>query len=179
MEVTKLSVVSDRVFSYYPIIPNWGMITRVPLQLILATIHQESGGQTTASRKEPGYLENYGKSAKFQHIVHATGYAPEEVACSYGLMQLMLPLAWGYMSPQHRNSSAKEVLYDADMNIRYGAAHLATLIEKIKGPAPRDHYYELSDLEVRDVAGRYNGGGRNSKYAYNISYLYKKYGMSI
>ena len=55
---------------------------------------------------------------------------PGVVATGYGLMQLMLPLAWGYMGPDVRRGDMVAALLDPEQNIRFGAAHLGVLIRK-------------------------------------------------
>ncbi len=58
-------------------------------------MQMESAGNSVAIRREPKYLQMYGKTKKFQEIVKATGLSPEDIATSYGLMQLMVMTAWG------------------------------------------------------------------------------------
>lgn len=100
----------------------------MPAALILAVIHQESGGRSGAVRPEKLYLRRYGSTPKFINIIKATGLKPEQIATSYGLMQLMLPLAWGYMSECDKGPGAIVALLDPEKNVRYGSAHLATVL---------------------------------------------------
>lgn len=145
---------------------RWAKQTGVPAALILATIQQESGGNPKANRYEAGYEKRY--AARCTEIARATHLTTGEVATSYGLMQLMLPLAWGYLSAADKLSPI-QALYDPDKNIRYGAAHLAALI---KGRP-------ITPAVIRDVAGKYNGAGSDSAYARNVCALWRKYEEAI
>ena len=145
---------------------RWAKQTGVPAALILATIQQESGGNPKAVRYEAGYEQRY--SNRCNEIARSAHLKTSEVATSYGLMQLMLPLAWGYMSAADKLSPI-QALYDPDKNIRYGAAHLAALI---KGRP-------ITPAVIRDVAGKYNGAGSDSAYARNVCALWCKYEEAI
>ena len=140
---------------------KWSKQTGVPVSLILATIHQESGGKYDAIRVEPEYIKTYGSSAKFQNIISRTGLTPKEVASSYGLMQLMVPTAWGYLSERHKGANVIATLKDPDMGIRYGTAHLLAMMRKSK--------------DIKVIAGAYNGAGANSQHARNVDALCKRY----
>jgi len=140
---------------------KWSKQTGVPVALILATIHQESGGNPNAKRAEPEYLKQYGNTNKFKKIEKETGLAPLEIASSYGLMQLMIPTAWGYLSAHHKSPNVISVLIDPDMAIRYGTAHLKT--------AMGEHN------TLKEIAGGYNGAGSNSQHARNVEALYGRY----
>ena len=145
---------------------RWAKQTGVPAALILATIQQESGGNPKAVRYEAGYEQRYSNRCK--EIARSAHLKTSEVATSYGLMQLMLPLAWGYLSAADKLSPI-QALYDPDKNIRYGAAHLAALI---KGRP-------ITAAVIRDVAGKYNGAGSDSAYARNVCALWRKYEEAI
>lgn len=145
---------------------RWAKQTGVPAALILATIQQESGGNPKAVRYEAGYEQRY--SNRCNEIARSAHLKTSEVATSYGLMQLMLPLAWGYLSAADKLSPI-QALYDPDKNIRYGAAHLASLI---KGRP-------ISGAVIRDVAGKFNGAGSDSAYACNVGSLWLRYGKEV
>lgn len=142
---------------------KWSLRTGTPTALILATIHQESRGLPMATRYEPAYQEKYvNNNDKNKRIARECGLTLDEVATSYGLMQLMFPLAYGY------GARSKEMLFDADQNIRLGAAHLSSLIKKCRFP--------ITDTTcIRVVAGNYNGAGSNSSYARSVGGLYLMY----
>ena len=145
---------------------RWAKQTGVPTALILATIQQESGGNHLAKRYEPGYESKYNK--RCLEIARAANITTGEAATSYGLMQLMLPLAWGYMSASDKPDPIA-ALCDPDKNIRYGAAHLAALI---KGRP-------ITPAVIRDVAGKYNGAGSDSAYECNVGSLWLRYGNEV
>ena len=152
---------NEKVSRWLPLARKWGRLTDLPPTLILAVIHQESGGNPIASRHEPRYLEQYGGTPKFQDIIKKTMLYPQDIATSYGLMQLMVPTAWGYLSAYHKSNNVIEILLDPDLNIRYGAAHLSALFRK--------------HGTVTGAAGRYNAAGADSRYARNVEALYWKY----
>lgn len=151
----------SNVTRWFNLAEKWSKQTGVPVELILATIHQESGGKPEATRAEPGYAKTYGSSAKFHNIISRTGLTPQEAASSYGLMQLMVPTAWGYLSERHKGANVIATLKDPDMGIRYGTAHLLTMMRKSK--------------DVKVIAGAYNGAGANSQHARNVDALCKRY----
>ena len=152
---------NEKVARWLPLAQKWGQRTGIPAAFILATIQQESGGNPCAVRHEPNYLEKYGSSVKFKFIEDHTQLDPIDIASSYGLMQLMIPTAWGYLSAPHKNSNVIEILYDPDLNIRYGAAHLSALFKK--------------HGSIKGAAGRYNAAGADSRYAKNVEALYWRY----
>lgn len=158
--------ISEKVLKWQHVVEMWARLTKVPTWLLYATIQQESGGNENATRFEPGYLKTYCHVPKFIQIQKKTLLTPEEIATSYGLMQLMLPLAWGYLSDSQRKPYIKDVLLDPSQNVRFGAAHLGTLLKKLP---------DLSDKNIAVAAGRYNGAGANSSYARNIVALCKQY----
>ena len=151
----------ENVTRWLPLAVKWGKQTDLPPAFILAVIQQESGGNPIATRYEPNYLSLYGKTSKFSGIVEQASLDPQEVATSYGLMQLMIPTAWGYLSAYHKNSNVVEVLLDPDFNVRYGASHLASLFKK--------------HGSIKGAAGAYNAAGTDSRYARNVEALYWKY----
>ena len=152
---------NEKIARWIPLARKWGRLTDLPPALILAVIQQESGGNPIATRHEPRYLEQYGSTSKFQGIIKKTMLYPQDIATSYGLMQLMVPTAWGYLSEHHKNNNVIEILLDPDLNIRYGSAHLASLFRK--------------HGTVTGAAGRYNAAGADSRYAKNVEALYWKY----
>ncbi len=147
----------------------------------MATIQQESGGDPTATRYEPEYEKRY--KARCEEIARACSLSTKDVATSYGLMQLMLPLAWGYMGPAQKKDGSGGVksLLDPELNIRFGAAHLGVLIRKElakhndAASLALGLQKEIDAAVVRVVAGRYNGGGSGSAYARNVCALWQRY----
>lgn len=153
----------EKVKQWLSIAEKWSRQTGTPASLILATIEQESGGDPYATRYEREYEDRYvtGNRKNLQ-IAAECGLTKREMATSYGLMQLMFPLAYGY------GARSIEDLFDYDKNIRFGSAHLGTLISK----------YRLGEMDsacIRKAAGAYNGAGSASSYARNIYSLYLQY----
>ena len=148
----------------------WSRITKVPTALILAFIDQESGGNPKAVRYEEAYCLHYRSTplgaAKLAEIRKETGIRDIEAVASYGLMQPLFTLAYGY------GARSIEDLYDPSTNIRYCAAHINVLHKQI---AKHDAHGWTSDKHIRKVAGSYNGAGEESKYAKDIVTLYHKY----
>lgn len=153
------------VVRWFSLADKWSKQTGVDTALILATIHMESGGKPEATRKEISYLRLYEDTPKFRSIINTCDLMAIEAASSYGLMQLMIPTAWGYLSDRHKNKDIMTTLKDPDMNIRYGSSHLAALQGKHK--------------TVKATAGAFNGAGSKSAYANNVESLYKRYGEWI
>lgn len=154
---------TEKMARWRELAQKWSRPTKCPAALILATIQQESGGQPGVSKYEPGYEREH--LARCKEISRATGLATKDIATSYGLMQLMVPTAWGYLSAVDKGAGVITALLDPDKNIRYGAAHLSTKIGN------RD----ITPAVIRDAAGRYNGGGSNSDYARNVFALWQRY----
>lgn len=146
----------QRVLQYKSLASKWAKQTGLPTALILAVIQQESGGNSEATR----YEKDYTPSPTHKDAMDKAGVPLTVQKTSYGLMQLMFPVAWGYGC---RNTMD---LRDPDKNIRYGAAHLGQLYKKNKG-------------DVLRTAGAYNGGGKDSRYAKNVLALYEKYKKEV
>ena len=124
-------------------------VVRVPVAFILAIIQMESAGNPNARRAEPEALAGAVRERrddKIKMIAQITGLTPIEIMSSYGLMQLLVTTAWGYLSARHKGPDVIKVLFDPNMNIRYGVSHLATLYKKESG-------------YVRLAARDYNGAG--------------------
>lgn len=149
---------------YVTFAKKWAYNTNVDAALILAVIHQESGGNPCVTRKESSYKALYGDSDKIQSIYRLTKLSVDKICTSYGLMQLMLPTAWGYISGKYQDEYVIEHLLDPYNNIRYGAAHLSTLIKKCNG-------------DIWQAVQRYNGV--SSQYANNVIALSKEYKEAI
>ena len=143
---------------------HWSRQTGVPTALILAVIDQESDGRPHVERPEPAYLSKLKTTPSGAHklkVMQSVGITPEQATTSYGLMQPLLMLAFGY------GAKSKHDLLDPNKNIRYCTAHLANLAKQA-GTG-------YTDPHIRSIAGAYNGAGPNSTYAKDILTLYKKY----
>lgn len=145
-----------RVLQYSPIAQKWAKQTGVPAALILAVIDQESDGRSEVTR----YEKNYRPSYTHTRAMDIAGVPQTVRKTSYGLMQLMFPVAWGY------GARSTADLRDPDKAIRFGAAHLAMLYKKHKG-------------DIKAAAGAYNGAGADSKYARDVATLYEKYQQEV
>ena len=167
-----------KVFRWRKLAKYWGRLTECPAALILAVIEQESGGDPEAVRHEPEYMKRY--EARCRDIARVCGLSLEAVATSYGLMQLMMPLAWGYMGPDARKDPIGALL-DPNQNVRFGAAHLGVLVRKELSKRndaislALGQEREIDAAIVRTAAGCYNGAGSGSAYARNVCALWHRY----
>lgn len=150
---------------------KWAVISCVPTPLVLAVIQQESGGRAGAVRHEPRYMEKYNETPKFREIARVTGLSDEQIATSYGLMQLMLPLAWGYMSESDKGPGAVVALLNPEKNVRYGSSHLAVLLRQVCSRMK----LKIDEDAVRSVAARYNGCKLHDDYADDVVALWRRY----
>lgn len=169
---------NEKVFRWRKLAEKWGRQTGCPPALVLAVIEQESGGDPGATRHEPEYMKRY--EARCREIARVCGLSLEDVATSYGLMQLMLPLAWGYMGTAARKDPVAALL-DPDQNVRFGAAHLGVLLRKELSKHNDTVSLALGAGRgidaaiVRAAAGRFNGAGSGSAYARNVCALWRRY----
>jgi hypothetical protein len=148
---------SDRVARWWPQADRWGVQAGVSQSLLLAVIHQESGGDPDASRYEPGYERAYVLNSPDRlNLCEKLGMSTVDAATSYGLMQLMFFTAYGY------GAKSVSMLLDPDQNVRFGAAHLAMLI-KSRG-------------SKEAALAAYNGGGAAAQaYSQKVMTLYEEY----
>ncbi|WP_158095900.1 lytic transglycosylase domain-containing protein [Cloacibacillus sp. An23] len=170
---------NQKVAQWRKLAEYWGRQTECPAALILAVIEQESGGDKDAVRYEPEYEKKY--KARCEEVAAEAGISVSQAASSYGLMQLMLPLAWGYMSEEQRQGNVVAIVCDPAQNVRFGAAHLGVLLKKELNRY-NDNVSRALGLEkeidariIRAVAGRYNGAGSSSDYAKNVCSLWRRY----
>lgn len=118
----------------------------VSVNLMLALIQMESGGNKNAYRFEPGYYHRLlANNKQWQEIMHSHNYKPEQVSASYGLGQLMYPTAWGM-----GYRAAPEGLYDPKTNLTLACKYLSAQIRRYKG-------------NVKAALAHYNGGGGGAK----------------
>lgn len=160
-----------KVIQWSELCLKWEGLTGCPAALGLATIHQESGGRPQVTRYELDYERRYVlASSKNLAIAKRCSIGTHQMATSYGLMQLMFPLAYGY------GARSIDELFDPNQNIRFGMAHLGVLIKKHKTNSGRG---ETDAASVRAAAGAYNGAGPSSAYARHVSFLYEKYSLFL
>lgn len=171
---------NEKVTQWRKLAEYWGRQTECPAALILAVIEQESGGDKDAVRYEPEYEKRY--KARCEEIAAEAGITVAQAASSYGLMQLMLPLAWGYMGNEQKKDDVTALLLYPAQNVRFGAAHLAVLLRKELAKhndavsLALGLRKEIDGRIIRAVAGRYNGAGSSSVYAKSVCSLWRKYG---
>ena len=108
--------------------------------LVLALMQAESAFVETAKRHEPGYQKRYigGVKRWDEYAAQHNCYA-EDIATSYGLMQLMAPTACQYGFRGHPAG-----LFDPEVNVLFGARYLEALF--------RRHY------SLNTVIAAYNAG---------------------
>lgn len=153
-----------KVLQYKEIAAHWSRQTGVPAALILAVIDQESDGRADARRYEPKYKP----SDTHKAAMDKAGVPLEVQKTSYGLMQMMFPVAWGY------GARTTVELQEPKVAIRYGAAHIAALAKNLSKNPNWD-----SPAFIREVAARYNGCKPDNKYATDVLKLYQKYQQEV
>lgn len=163
--------IPSNVSRWRPQIDKWCVIIGVPQSLVMAMIQMESGGNDKATRYEPGYFSSYvAGNPKWIKFSAETGIPLKSIATSYGLMQMMFATAHGY------GCKSVEQALDPSQAIRFGTAHLKTLLDKY--PIP-------------EALAAYNGGigavdhmrtGKDTpatRYAKNVMALYERYKADI
>jgi soluble lytic murein transglycosylase-like protein len=131
-----------RVERYAPLVDKWCSKLGVSQALVKAVIQWESGGDPGATRFEPLYYQNLIEPKPYwQNMMQQRGWTKEDVASSYGLMQIMYPTA------QSLGCGDPKTLFDADQNIRFGVAYIAGL---------KRRYGDNEEL----VLAHYNGGAK-------------------
>jgi soluble lytic murein transglycosylase-like protein len=115
----------EKVTRWLPIVDKYCVELGVSQALMLALIHQESGGDPNARRHEPGYEQKYilGNSAWLGRC-RESGISTKDMATSWGLCQVMMATAWGY------NMRSPSDLLKANNNIRVGTAIMAYNVKK-------------------------------------------------
>lgn len=108
--------------------------------VVEAIVRVESSGLTHAFRHEPLFYEHYLKDDP-----EYDGALPIRVSSSYGLMQVMYPVA-----KERGFTNSPEYLFVPNIGLDYGCKQLAYLLGRTKG-----------DLERAIVA--YNGGIGNAR----------------
>lgn len=119
-------------------------------RLIAAICDVESEGITSAYRFEPLFWGRY--------LIHKPEWAdqnPRRVSASYGLMQIMYPVA-----VERGLRGAPEQLFLPDVGLRYGCLHLRHLLDWAAGFPTSD------ENRLRAALAAYNGGkGGNNPLA--------------
>lgn len=104
--------------------------------LVEAVVIEESKGQADAFRPEPAFFEHYLAGKVFYERFNN----PRRVGSSYGLMQIMYPVA-----VEHGFTKQPEYLFLPNVNLDLGCLILAELLRKHPG-------------RVEDALAAYNGG---------------------
>ena len=131
--------VLQKVLQWLPDAIQWGRQTGLPPALVLAVIHQESGGNPNAFRHEPDfYTSNLLTNPTWQRRMKDNGWGPRDISSSYGLMQLLFTTAYGY------GCSTPSQLYTPNYAVRLGCAHLSSLKKHLD--------------TIQAVLATYNGG---------------------
>lgn len=105
--------------------------------LVTAVCLTESGGRTSAYRYEPGFWLRYmAKDPRWD------GAVPERVSASYGLMQVMYPVALEHGMPRQ---DPPEHLFIPVYGLQYGCRKLREVLAWAKG-------------DVAAALAAYNGG---------------------
>lgn len=121
----------DVVMRYRPIVDKWCVQLGISQGLVLAVIHWESGGNPLAILFEPVYyVKRIEPKPYWREMMAAKGWGPEDVASSYGLMQIMYPTAQSLGCPDPK------LLFDPEQNVRFGVAYLAGLKRRHGGSEP-------------------------------------------
>jgi soluble lytic murein transglycosylase-like protein len=150
----------DNVSYYRPMIAGAAARVGLDADLVEAVVWQESSYQTSAYRFEPGFWRTYlAANAKY------AGQLPERASASYGLMQVMYPVA-----QEHGYTADPEMLCVPAVGLEFGCAHLASLM-KWAGqyrPVPASAANaklmpKYATAEIRAALAAYNGGKRGNE----------------
>ena len=109
--------------------------------LVQAVCLVESGGRTSAYRYEPAFWDRYLKDTP-----EWDGANPERVSASYGLMQVMFPVAVEMGMPR---TDPPESLFVPVVGLEYGCLVLAERLAWARG-------------ELRAALAAYNGGKKGN-----------------
>ena len=164
-----------RVERYAPLIDKWCTQLGVSQALVKAVIQWESGGNPGATRFEPLYYQNLIEPKPYwQEMMAQKGWTKEDVASSYGLMQLMFPTA------QSLGCANPKQLFDADQNIRFGVAYLAGLKRRYGGNEELmlAHYNGGSKGAAMLVAGKTTRATTYAKKVHALAERYREYHKS-
>ena len=109
----------------------------LPVDLVTAVVLTESSGQTHAYRHEPAFWRRY-----LEGKPEWDGANPARVSASYGLMQVMFPVAVEFGYARH---DPPEYLFVPLIGLDYGCKVLRERMDWAKG-------------DVRAALASYNGG---------------------
>ncbi|MDD5530929.1 MAG: transglycosylase SLT domain-containing protein [bacterium] len=116
--------------NYKDIIRKYATMYKIQPSLIVAMIMQESGGNPNKPRYEPAFYNTYIKNNP-DWIKHPLYNNPQAVSSSYGLLQIMYPVAWEIATPAERiKLKDPKSLNDPDFNISLGTRKLSKQLAK-------------------------------------------------
>lgn len=152
----------SKILRWRELARSFGKAHGIDGELVLAVIAQESSGNPYAIRPEPGFFQRYlpGLRRLVSHSVSKRDdrwfQYPHVFACSYGLMQVMYPVAL----ERGLDLAYPTELCDPKIGLEAGCRHLAFLATRVLGEDGRRHPDALADPRaLRTVLLLYNGGG--------------------
>jgi soluble lytic murein transglycosylase-like protein len=121
--------------------------------LVEAIVLTESSGNTDAFRFEPNFYNRYIKPYKLY-----AGQNPRRVSSSYGLMQIMLPVAH---ERGFDKANPPEYLFIPAIGLEFGCKHLRFLLDWAAEFGPLTAVSDQQKLEA--AIASYNGGRGGNK----------------
>lgn len=126
--------------------------TQLDPLLVEAVVVKESSGNTDAFRFEPDFWNRYLKPKALY-----AGLNPRRVSSSYGLMQIMYPVA---VERGYGQSTPPEAMFVPEIGLKWGCEHLKYLFRwangtEFAGSTPQDR--------LLAVLASYNGGRGGNK----------------
>ena len=133
---------------YWPLIQEAATSHALDPALVGAVVLQESGARTDAFRFEPLFWARYlSKKPEWQ------GMNPRRVSSSYGLMQIMFPVA---VERGYNRDWLPESLFAPDTGLMWGCRQLASLHDRL-AHWPVDQP-DTSEDTLLALLASYNGG---------------------
>jgi hypothetical protein len=161
-------MIPPQILQWFPIVDHWSQVLKISQALLLAIIQTESKGDPDCIRREPEFERSYIKDNPIWiQRGRELGMTSADIASSYGLMQIMFSTAYGY------GCFSKAQALDPSQSIRFGAAHLKTLLDRY--------------ATVEEALAAYNGGhgaardlreGKDTpatRYSRRVMELYQEY----
>lgn len=137
--------------------------------LLAAIMMQESGGNPSAARLERGYMARYVSGNPRWDAARRMGWTDEQLATSWGLMQVLGTTAWADLGAHYPPSR----IVEPDLNVRLGAKYLRKMLDRYGG----DTFAALLAYNGGPAAVNAwrTGDGFNLDYAYNVLAIYNRY----
>ena len=116
--------------NYKTIIRKYATLYKIQPSVLVALIMQESSGNPKAYRYEPAFYRSYIKNNP-DWINHPLYNNPQAVSASYGLGQIMYPVAWELATAAERlRLKDPTSLYDPDFNLSLVSRKLGKQLAK-------------------------------------------------